>query len=28
VGDVGASAIVMSTLLGAVTVPVVLGFLF
>lgn len=28
VGDVGASAIVMSTLLGAVTVPVVLGILF
>ncbi|MGH1370145.1 MAG: AEC family transporter [Maritimibacter sp.] len=28
VGDVGASAIVMSTLIGALTVPVVLGFLF
>ena len=28
VGDVGASAIVMSTLLGAVTVPLILGFLF
>ena len=28
VGDVGASAIVMSTLIGALTVPLVLGFLF
>ena len=28
VGDVGASAIVMSTLFGAITVPIVLGFLF